>query len=38
MKYVLSGASIALLLLLVWQIWGSIWNIISIVVGLFKDS
>ena len=32
-----SGASIALLLLLLWQIWGSIRNIISIVVSLFKE-
>ena len=37
MTNVLSAASIALLLLLVWQIWGSIWNIISIIISLFRD-
>ena len=37
MKIFLSAASIALLLLLVWQIWGSVWNIIAIVHSLFKD-
>ena len=37
MNIVLSVASIVLLLLLAWQIWGSIWNIISIVISLFKD-
>ncbi len=37
MEMLLSVVSIALLLLLVWQIWGSVWNIISIVRSLFKD-
>gem|GEM_PF-1631847 len=37
MKIVLSIASIALLLALVWQIWGSVWNIIAIIHSLFKD-
>lgn len=37
MTILLSAVSIALLLLLLWQIWGSIWNIISIVYSLFKD-
>ncbi len=37
MEMLLNVVSIALLLLLVWQIWGSIWNIISIVRSLFKD-
>ena len=37
MNIVLSIASLALLLLLVWQIWGSIWNIIAIVISLFKE-
>ena len=37
MTIILSVASYALLLLLAWQIWGSIWNIISIVYSLFKD-
>ncbi len=34
---ILSGVSIVLLLLLAWQIWGSVWNIISIIRSLFKD-
>lgn len=29
--------SVAFLLILVWQILGSVWNIIAIVLGLFKD-
>ncbi len=37
METVLSVASVGLLLLLAWQIWGSIWNIIAIVISLFKD-
>ncbi len=37
MDTVLSVASIALLLLLAWQIWGSIWNIVAIIYSLFKD-
>ena len=34
---ILSAASIAILLLLAWQIWGSVWNIIAILISLFKD-
>ena len=37
MENLLSAASIALLLLLLWQIWGSVWNIISIIISLFRD-
>ena len=37
METVLSIASVALLLALVWQIWGSIWNIIAILISLFRD-
>ena len=37
MKVILSVASIALLLLLAWQIWGSVWNIIAIMRSLFND-
>ena len=37
MKNLLSAASIAILLLLAWQIWGSIWNIIAILISLFKE-
>ena len=37
MDIILNIASVALLLLLLWQIWGSIWNIIAIVYSLFKD-
>lgn len=37
MDILLNIISIALLLLLIWQIWGSIWNIIAIVLSLFKD-
>ena len=37
MENLLSAASIALLLLLVWQIWGSVWNIIAILISLFRD-
>ncbi len=37
MKIFLNVASVALLLLLIWQIWGSVWNIIAIVRSLFKD-
>lgn len=29
--------SVAILLELVWQIWGSIWNIVAIFLGLFKE-
>ena len=29
--------SVVILLVLAWQIWGSIWNIIAIVLGLFKE-
>lgn len=29
--------SVVLLLILAWQILGSVWNIIAIVMGLFKD-
>ena len=37
MENLLSAASIALLLLLLWQIWGSVWNIISIIISMFRD-
>ena len=37
MNIILSVASIVLLLLLAWQIWGSVWNIIAIVHSLFKE-
>lgn len=37
MNIILSVVSIILLLLLVWQIWGSVWNVIAIVHSLFKD-
>ena len=30
--------SVVILLVLAWQIWGSIWNIIAIFLGLFKES
>ena len=29
--------SVVILLVLAWQIWGSIWNIIVIVLGLFME-
>ena len=32
-----SVAAIVLLLALAWQILGSVWNIVAIVWGLFKD-
>ena len=37
MTNILSAVSIGLLLLLLWQIWGSVWNIISIIISLFRD-
>jgi hypothetical protein len=37
MENLLSAASIVLLLLLAWQIWGSVWNIIAILISLFSD-
>ena len=37
MNLVLSAASVALLAILGWQIWGSIWNIIAIVYSLFSE-
>ena len=37
MENLLSAASIALLVLLAWQIWGSVWNIIAILISLFRD-
>ena len=30
-------ASVALLVALAWQILGSVWNVVAIVMGLFKD-
>ena len=30
-------ASVVLLIALAWQILGSVWNIVAIVMGLFKD-
>lgn len=32
-----SVLSVAILLTLIWQIWGSIWNIIAIFLGLFRE-
>ena len=36
MQVFLSIVSVALLALLAWQVWGSIWNIIAIFISLFK--
>ena len=33
----LSVVSVGLLLMLAWQIWGSVWNIIAILLSLFRD-
>ena len=33
----LSVVSVGLLLMLAWQIWGSVWNIIAILFSLFRD-
>lgn len=37
MEMVATGASAILFLLITWQVLGSIWNIISIVRGIFTD-
>ncbi len=37
MEMVATVASAAIVLIIAWQLLGSIWNIVSIVYGLFKD-
>ncbi len=37
METIATVGSVLLLLALVWQILGSVWNIVAIVLGLFRD-
>ena len=37
METVATVGSVVLLLALAWQILGSVWNIVAIVLGLFRD-
>lgn len=37
METALTVVSVVLFLSIAWQVLGSIWNIVSIVVGLFND-
>lgn len=37
METLATGAAVLLLIALGWQILGSVWNIVAIVMGLFKD-
>ena len=37
METVATVGSVVLLLALTWQILGSVWNIVAIVLGLFRD-
>lgn len=36
METAVTVLAVVLLAILAWQIWGSIWNIIAIFLGLFK--